>query len=284
MPRAFSLIKKLQFSLCIFLLLFGFRASGFEIDITGLSAHIDRGFQQQNSGILLDGDGRFVLNPGIAGKVVLTGYESEWGDVDLLWQFGGMFDCRFLPMIFTGPILRFSFHISERWSIDLNLALSIMGTIQWLSGFDSGAIQPYAYPSIRYRDEDGRGISVNLAYMSRNTGFIPAAGSNLLFLFGSIVPSPTTPSIALIGLSTEEQNLFRHTLAKDGIKITIFSDPDTLISRIKDGYAPKMIVVPDNETKGNLKVVKNSGGENIPVVLFESSVIPYSHYLGSRDA
>ncbi len=276
MPGVSNTVKKLTFFVPIFL--FCLKGEAFEIDITGFSAHIDRGFHQENSGILLDSDGRFVLNPGIAGKVILTGYESEWGDIDLLWQFGGMLDCRFVPMIFTGPILRFSFHLSEHWSIDLNLALSIMGTLQWGGNFDSGAVLPLIYPSIRYRDEDGRGVSANLAFAPKNSGFIPAAGSNLLFLFGSFVFPSIKPSVALLGLTREEQNLFKRTMDRDGIKVKAFPDVDMLTSRVSDGYSPKMIVVADKEANDNLKVVRNSGGEIIPVVLFDRSLLPLRAY------
>ena len=64
-----NIVRKVSFFLSLFLLCL--RLAAFEIDITGFSAHIDRGFHQENSGILLDSDGRFVLNPGIAGKVIL---------------------------------------------------------------------------------------------------------------------------------------------------------------------------------------------------------------------
>ena len=266
-----ALLRVLE-SLCLlFIVVAGIQNLwAYEVDITGISAHIDPGFQQSNGGIYLDSNGKYVLNPGLAGKVILQEYDSEWVGVSVLWQFGGLVDCRLWPMMFTGPLFRLSLHLSKHWSLDLNLALSIMGTLNWRALFESGAFQPLLYPAVRYRGDDFSG-SFNLAFTPRNSALFPTAGSNLLFLFGSYISEPLKQKkvrVALVG--KQEQMILKQTLERAGMDIVRYSELSQLKEAIANGLLPDLVFAEGLKGKAGFLGIKTESGQIIPVFSIET--------------
>ena len=204
----------------------------YELDVTGISAHISSGFRQSNGGIYLDSKGVYVVNPGLAIKNNITGYDSNWYGIHLMWQTGAMLECRLMPMAFIGPMLRLSLHLTRNLSVDFNMALSLMAAFNWQGIALSRALQPFAYPSLRYRGESGYGGSLNLAITPRNLHFGPTGGSHLLFLFFSLARDyrQTEPvDVTWVGFSKEEAQDWQKQLGENIHTVGEYADMEQLL-------------------------------------------------------
>ncbi|WP_321779380.1 hypothetical protein [Sulfurimonas sp.] len=174
-------IKKILL-ISIFIVVSGANAGEIDIDVYGLSYHLDATQAYAEAPRRLDSQGQWVFNPGIGVTYDFRDNISEEGFSPIV-AVGYFQDCADYPFYFAGAGIRYRNYIDDtNFMWEVNVAGAMLSGVDWDFETRDQYFTPTANIGFGYKLSEDYLIKANFSYIPADDSASGTAGTDLIFM------------------------------------------------------------------------------------------------------